>query len=134
MKDQKQKRGVGRPTKYDPAMLERMQDFGAQGMSKAEMAVELEINRSTFTDWEANNPDFSAAVKEAVAKAQAWWERKGREATFNSKDFNSTSYIFNMKNRFSEDWRDRKEIEHNGDMTVEIISYSDADEENTATE
>ena len=28
------------------------------------------------------------------------------------ENFNATSYIFNMKNRFKEDWRDRHDLDH----------------------
>lgn len=100
---------AGRPSKYDPAMCETIIDAGAQGMTLAEMADILGIDRSTLADWREQHPEFSRAVKAGLDKAQAWWERKGREATFGAVDgFNATSYIFQMKNRFREEWADRQ--------------------------
>lgn len=81
-----------------------------QGMSKAEIVLEIGIHHSTFALWQEKHPEFSAAVKEANTQAMGWWEKKGREATFGgSPGFNATSFIFNMKNRFKEDWRDKVE-------------------------
>lgn len=105
----------GRPTKYDPKMCERIVEFGKEGMSKCEMAAELEIAYDTFDRWQNEIEEFSEAVKSAMRHSQAWWERKGRQATFGGVDgFNATSYIFNMKNRFREDWNDTVKNEHTG--------------------
>lgn len=100
---------AGRPTKYDPAMCEAVINAGAEGMTLAEMADILDIDRSTLADWREQHPEFSRAVKAGLDKAQAWWEREGRKATFGGVDgFNATSYIFQMKNRFREEWADRQ--------------------------
>ena len=108
-------RRPGRPTKYVPAMCDRVIALGAQGMGKAEMAVELGVAYSTFDLWQKDRPEFSEAVKEAVRQSQAWWERQGRLATFGKLDgFNATAFIFQMKNRFREDWRDRHDLAHMG--------------------
>lgn len=99
---------VGRPSKYDPAMCDVVIECGRQGMSKAEMAAELDVAYSTFDLWTNTHPAFSEAVKDAVRLSQAWWEKQGRVATFGGCDgFNATAYIFNMKNRFRDDWADR---------------------------
>lgn len=84
-------------------------------MGIAEMAAEIGISRETFNVWRKDRKDFSDAVKEAVALSQAWWEKQGRMATFGAIDgFNATSYIFQMKNRFRDDWRDKHDLEHSG--------------------
>ena len=45
--------------------------------------------------------------------SQGWWEMKGRQATVGEVEgFNATSFIFNMKNRFKEDWRDKQEVDN----------------------
>lgn len=97
---------MARPTKYDPKFCKKVIDLGREGASKAEMALELDLARSTFDLYEHEHKEFSEAVKQAVALSQGWWEKNGRLAVFNSKDFNATAYIFNMKNRFKEDWSD----------------------------
>lgn len=112
---------AGRPTKYDPAMCETVIECGEQGMGKLEMCKELGIDYSTFEAYQEKHTEFSRAVKRALQLSQAWWEGKGREATFGGVDgFNATSYIFNMKNRFREDWRDKHDIEHSGGISVSL--------------
>jgi hypothetical protein len=116
---------MGRPTKYDPAFCDDVVEYGKEGMGKVEMAVNLGIAHSTFVAWQGEHKDFSLAVKEALAQSQAWWERKGREATFGGVDgFQSTAYIFQMKNRFPNDWRDKREVDstHNlADPLTELL-------------
>lgn len=117
----------GRPTGYDAAFCEQVIELGKTGASKAEMAAELGCARSTFALWEENHPEFSEAVKDAVSWSQAWWEKNGRIATFGGTDgFNATAFIFNMKNRFPSDWKDKHDVEHTGGLSV-IISPSDAE-------
>jgi hypothetical protein len=114
---------MARPTDYDPAFCDRVIELGREGASKAEMAAELECARSTFALWEDAHPEFSEAVKDAVAYSQAWWEKQGRNATFGKiEGFNATAFIFNMKNRFPTDWRDKQEVDQNvkGEMVHEI--------------
>jgi hypothetical protein len=111
-------RKVGRPSKYDPSFCDAVIASGAEGKTLAEMANDLGINRATLKDWQEAHPEFSSAVKTGLDKAQAWWEGNGRLATFGAMPgYNATSYIFQMKNRFKDDWRDKVETEHSGETT-----------------
>jgi hypothetical protein len=106
-----EKRKVGRPTDYRDEHCQTVIECGAQGYSLMEMCFTVCRSYETFQNWQKLHPEFSKAVKTAKSLSQAWWERKGREATFGEVDgFNATSYIFQMKNRFREDWRDRHEL------------------------
>lgn len=112
---------AGRPSKYDPAFCETVIASGTEGKTLAEMANDLDIDRATLTNWSEQHPEFFSAVKLGLEKAQAWWEAKGRLATFGGCDgFNATAYIFQMKNRFKEDWRDKVETEHSGAVTTKV--------------
>lgn len=107
MKWQMKKRPVGRPSKYQSEFCDRIIEMAQSGASKHEMALELGIVPSTFDMWQNENEEFSKAVKEAERISQGWWEREGRKATFGGcQGFNATTYIFNMKNRFKDDWKD----------------------------
>lgn len=109
------KRRVGRPTKYGPAMCETVLDLGAAGKSKAQIASQLGISRETLDIWARTHKEFSDSVKAAQELALAWWENKGQEHTFESgKGFNATAFIFQMKNRFRDDYRDTTAHEHSG--------------------
>ena len=98
---------AGRPSKYDPAFCDVVIAAGEEGKTLAGMAEALDVDRDTINNWREAHPEFSRAVKRGLQKAQAWWEDQGRVATFGGIDgFNATSYIFQMKNRFREDWND----------------------------
>lgn len=123
--------GAGRPTKYDPAFCQQVLEMGKEGASKVEMAGRLDIAYSNFDRWCSEHDEFQEAVKQAVRFSQAWWEQKGREATFGGvPGFNATSYIFNMKNRFKDDWRDKVETDHtssDGSMTPTTVVLAGVD-------
>ncbi|MGB1215825.1 MAG: hypothetical protein ACPG4X_20825 [Pikeienuella sp.] len=113
---------MARPTKYKPDMCQVVIDCGKQGMTLAEMAAELDIDRSTLNEWTERHAEFSRAVKSGLDRAQAWWEGKGREHTFEKADgFNATSFIFNMKNRFRDDWNDKTTTEIEGKLQTEEV-------------
>ena len=122
---------AGRPTKYKPEFCDVVLRIGEEAGTLAAMAEACDVNRETLNDWIAKNPEFSDAVKRGLQRAQVWWESQGRLATFGGFDgFNATSYIFQMKNRFKEDWRDKQETEHSGGVTVEAIGWNVKDPAN----
>ena len=117
----------GRPSKYDPAFCEMVRDAGREGKTLAEMAAVIGVNRATVTDWCNKHPEFSSAIKDGLDSAQAWWEGQGRVATFGGVNgFNATSYIFQMKNRFRDDWNDRVITEHDGKVQTEEVGQGAA--------
>ena len=113
----------GRPTKYKPEFCETVVDCGKAGMGKAEIASQLGVCRDTLLEWSKSKPEFSGAIKRAGEESLAWWEKQGRTATFGGIDgFNPTSYIFQMKNRFRNDWRDKHDhsVEVSGEIEIVI--------------
>jgi len=102
---------VGRPTKYKPEYCQMVVDHMAEGASLTSFAADIDVSRSTITEWADNHPEFSAAVKKGKAKCAAWWERLGRNNAITG-DGNATLVIFGLKNMAAEDWRDKQEIDH----------------------
>ena len=98
---------AGRPSTYKEEYCDTVIECGRDGMGKAEMASKLGISRVTLDDWIGKHPEFSYAIKRAQDESQAWWEQRGRAATFGGVDgFNATAFIFQMKNRFRDDYSD----------------------------
>ena len=111
---------MARPTKYDPAMCDRSEEFLAEGFSVAALAGELGVVKSTVYEWMDNHEEFSDAVKRGQAKATLWWERRNIEFS-KTGEGNATSIIFGLKNRASDEWRDKTETEHSGGLTYTKI-------------
>lgn len=103
----------GRPSLYDPAYCERVVEFLADGYSLTAFAGEIGVCRDTISEWCKVHPEFSAAVKVALAKASRWWEDRNRSIA-SGGDGNAVSTIFGLKNRAPADWRDKQEVEHSG--------------------
>jgi hypothetical protein len=103
---------VGRPTLYKPEYCEKLIEHMASGLSYECFGATIRVARSTVYEWE-KFPEFSDAKKIAFDQSMLYWERCGNEGMYmGGKDnpFNSTIWIFNMKNRFN--WRDKKETTH----------------------
>ena len=98
-------RKVGRPSKYDPSFCDLVLDLAADGKSRAQIAACLGVNRDTLNEWSKQHDEFSVALKNAYDIALAWWEGAG-QINMMRQGFNATAYIFQMKNRFREDYRD----------------------------
>lgn len=77
-----------------------------QGASDVEIARELGLSLREFAKMEKEIPTFARFVELGRTMAQAWWYTAGRKNIIN-KDFNTTLYNFNMKNRFG--WADKVE-------------------------
>lgn len=111
----------GRPTKYDPAMCERVIELMRDGASKLEVCAELGIRFPTFQDYQQRYPEFREAVEYGQMLSQAWWEKQGRLGAIGKVPINPATWIFNMCNRFRDDWKQRHEHEHSGKLTLEQL-------------
>lgn len=116
---------VGRPTKYDPDYCQRVQELGGRGYSRAQIAADLGVARDTLYQWERRHKDFAVAMRLARDLSLAWWEHAGMRGMFHS-GFSANAWGLQMRNRFPEDYRDRRDVEHSGDLTVQTISYKSA--------
>src|SRR3990167_5924921 len=113
---------IGRPTKYESWMCDKLIELMSEGASKNEVSVALGIHWDTFCDWQKKNSEFSYSVKRGEKLSEAWWERIAREnlITFHKgPQFNAVLWYMNMKNRFG--WRDKQEIEHSGEVTNKTV-------------
>ena len=108
-------RKMGRPTKYKPEMCETVIELMTEGASQFEVLAELGICEDTFYRWKKENKEFSESIKRGVQLSQAWWERKGR-ISLDDRQFNSSLWYMNMKNRFK--WADKQEVKNDGNITI----------------
>lgn len=118
----------GRPSKYDPVYCQLLVDHMTQGLSLESFAAVIDVSRETLYEWQRVHPEFSDTVKAAKDKCLIFWERQGIEGLYStteydekgkpssSKSINASVWIFNMKNRFRDQWHDKQQIEHSGSI------------------
>lgn len=107
----------GRPSKYKSEYDQMLIEHMATGLSYESFAGLVGVCTDTLYEWEKAHPSFSEAKRDGFAKNRLFWERLGVQyithvdSKFESSPkLNSTVYIFNMKNRFPREWRDRVEV------------------------
>jgi hypothetical protein len=120
---------AGRPTSYDPSYCATAVDILSQGYSETVLAGELDVCPATIANWKIAHPEFLEAVKRGRAKGVRVWE--DRLATVAREGGgNATAVIFGLKNRASEDWRDKTETEHSGGVEIKTIQRTLVDPRN----
>ena len=126
---------AGRPTSYEERFCEMLIDHMAQGFSYESFAGLVGVSKQTIYDWEKANPEFLDSKKIGVEKSRLFWETQGIEGIYNTETFeqdengsrsvkkalNSSVWIFNMKNRFKDEWRDKQETELSGNVSTVIL-------------
>lgn len=108
---------AGRPTKYKPEYCEQVVALGKEGKSLVQMCAAFDIARSTIDQWAEDNPEFSEALARAKVYAQDWWEEVGQKALWADK-FNAPVWKKSMEARFRDDYTERKELDHNGQIVL----------------
>jgi hypothetical protein len=120
-----EKSNAGAPTKYEPKFCDEVISFGEQGLSKAQMAARFKVHRETLNNWADTHPEFFDAVKKATALAQGFWEDKLHNAALGidqeTAQANPTLMIFQMKNRFPADWREKQTTEHEVNGAKKVV-------------
>ena len=100
----------GRPTKYKPKYCKMLIDHMAQGYSFESFAGLIKTSRQTIYTWTKDYRPFLDAKREGTQQAMLWWERMAMAGMAGKiKGFNSTVWVFSMKNRFG--WRDKMSID-----------------------
>lgn len=99
---------MGRPSDYKPEYCTQLISHMSQGLSFETFAAVIGTSRATIYNWADNIPEFLDAKKTAMDLCQLFWEKKGLDGLYSTKEchFNSSVWIFNMKARFR--WRDEE--------------------------
>jgi hypothetical protein len=126
---------MARPTKYKPEYDEMLIEHMSKGLSYECFGAVVDVHIDTLYEWEKVNPSFSEAKRKAFMKNRFFWEYIGIQhithvdSKFESSPkLNSTVYIFNMKNRFPKEWRDRTEVRSEVKINSEALEAMDDNE------
>ena len=114
---------AGRPTKYRKEYCELVPELMSDGLGKVEVCAEIGVDYHTFLSWQEKHPQFLQSVKKGDKLSEAWWMREGREA-LRDRDFNSTLWYMNMKNRHG--WADKTESKDETTLKIEpvVVNFS----------
>lgn len=102
---------MARPSKFDPAFIEKGRELAEQGMTDEEMAEEFGVDVRTLYRWKADNEAFCQALK---AGKELPDECVVQSLYKMALDGNVTAAIFWLKNRQPNKWRDKVQNEHSG--------------------
>jgi len=141
---------AGRPTKYKEEYAEQAFKLCLLGATDKSLADFFQVEESTVNLWKLEHQEFSESIRagkdEADAKvAQKLYHRalgydhpedkifvhEGKPVIVPTTKYyppDATSAIFWLKNRKSEVWRDRREVDANVNHTFEQL-LADIDEE-----
>jgi transcriptional regulator with XRE-family HTH domain len=134
---------AGRPTLYESRFCDLLIEHMSKGLSYESFAGFIGVSKQTIYDWEKANPEFLDAKNIGTEKARLWWEQKAADYLINTDEtirdsegnmttkrtsLNSTVWIFNMKNRFKEDWKDRHDVTQTNFEGIRVISGDDPPE------
>lgn len=140
---------AGRPTSYDSDYCRQAAKLCELGATDAELADFFDVAISTVALWKVTHAEFSDALKQAKATADARVERslfqRAVGYTFDSvKVFSyegasfehpvrehcppdTAAMIFWLKNRKPDEWRDRREVTgaDGGPLQVAVVKFTD---------
>lgn len=120
-------RPVGRPTKYKPEYCDAVIQHMSEGASLTSFAASINVSRATINVWMEEYPEFLEAAMTAKSKCASWWEAVGRKNAVEGGG-NATLVVFGLKNMAADDWRDKREVDHqssDGTMSptrIEIVA------------
>lgn len=139
---------IGRPSSYDPVYATQAEKLCLLGATDQEIADFFEVDVRTIYRWKHDHDEFCQALKggkeiadERVARS-LYQRAIGYEqdevkifmpanapepvyAPFRAKIApDTTAAIFWLKNRRSQDWRDKVETELSGGLTVKQVEWN----------
>lgn len=153
-KPAKKKAVGGRPSKYASISMEQVQKLATAGWTDEQMSEFFGVSKRTWNAWKKAHPEFLHSLKDWKKHADERVERSLYERATGyehpeDKIFNdggkamvvptikhyapdTTAAIFWLKNRQPDDWRDKVETEHSGEVKIErvkrvIVRPSDPD-------
>ena len=105
----------GRPTTYLPDYCSKVVELGLGGLSPVQIASQLGTTRQTMNGWKQAHPEFAAAMVQSAEHAQAFWEEVGATGA-RTKTVDGAIWTKIMTQRFKEDWKEVKAVEHSGQI------------------
>lgn len=116
---------MGRPTTYDPALCDKIEGMGKEGLSRWQIASRLGIAPNNLRNWEGAHDEFRAALEIARLDALDYWESLAQNhmvETPGGPKLNTGLWSRSMAARFPAEYRENSKVEVTGknDGAIEI--------------
>ena len=123
-----EKHAGGRPTKYEAKHVELAFWMAQSGLTDKQIAHEMGITEQTLNNWKKVHPEFFESLKKGkgtpdedveaalLRRAKGFEYKEGDHSRVALPD--TTACIFWLKNRRPNQWRDKQEIAHTGEVHV----------------
>ena len=111
------KRGLGRPSKYDPAYCDQAVEFGGLGYSREMIAAEFDVSWNTLLNWMDEHPDFLEAMEKAKMLEMVYFEKTALAYMIEQPQgakLNTSLWSRSMAARFPAKYRENSKVEVTG--------------------
>jgi hypothetical protein len=118
------------PEDYNPEWKEQMLEAYKNGKSNVWVKVNCfndhRVSDDLWYRWLEEEEELSGTVKLGKQMSQAYWEDVSQEhANGTNTDANATSLIFNMSNRFKDEWKQRQSVEQTTKHSLDVNSLDE---------
>jgi DNA-binding XRE family transcriptional regulator len=133
---------MARPTKFNEEMQRQATKLAEFGHTDKEIAEVLGVTEQTINNWKNDFPEFFESLKKAkdIADAKVVRSLFERATGYTHPDEHISNYqgsititpikkhyapdptsmIFWLKNRQPNEWREKKEVEHSGELDINV--------------
>lgn len=108
---------------YDPSFAEAIIEKMSDGYSLGGFAGQIGVARRTINKWMELHPEFEEACSRAMAVRQLWFEDRFLEVC-KTGGSQAQPIMFGLMNAGREDWKQKQEIEHTGQITLASLVES----------
>jgi len=108
---------IGRPSKYDPALCDKVVELGRQGKSVEQISSALGFHYKTLLYWSETHPEFLEAMELAKQYEMAYWEDLASQYIVEapqSAKLNTGLWSRSMAARFPAKYRENSKVEVTG--------------------
>lgn len=139
--------GVGRPPKYRDDFARQAAKLCSLGATDEDLAEFFAVNPRTIRRWKVEHEAFCGALRLGMDLVDDQVERslyqravgyscetvkifthQGQVIRAEYREHyppDTTAAIFWLKNRRPEQWRDKQDLNHSGNLTVELVKFAD---------
>lgn len=105
---------------YDPNYANMLVEHRAGGKSITSFAAHLCVSINILKRWAKESEDFKLAMEVADTMAMAAWEDIAMEQAQGVHKGNASTLMFMLKNQFGDEYKDKQEVEHSGNVVFKI--------------